>query len=156
VSINWTLIGQMVFFVFFVLFCMKYVWPPITRAMQIRAEKIADGLAAAERASHDLERAKERAASDLKEAKAQAAQIIELAKKRGDQMVDEAKLKAQDEAERIRQAAEAEIEQQLAQAKEQLRKQVASLAVAGAERILAREVNAEIHGEILDRLSAEL
>lgn len=155
-SINWTLVGQMVFFVIFVLFCMKFVWPPITQAMKTRVEKIADGLAAAERASHDLELAKERAASDLKDAKVQAAQIIEQAKKRGDQMVDEAKQKAQQEAERIRVAAEAEIEQQLASAKEQLRKQVAALAIAGAERVLAREVNAEIHGDILNQLSAEL
>jgi len=156
VNINWTLVGQMVFFVIFVLFCMKYVWPPITGAMAERAKKIADGLAAADRADKDLELAKEKAAADLKEAKAQAAELIESAKKRGDQMVEEAKDKAKEEAERVLASAEAEVEQQVAQAKETLRAQVSVLAIAGAEKILGSSVDAKAHGDMLDKLASEL
>jgi len=156
VNINWTLVGQMIFFVIFVLFCMKYVWPPITNAMAERAKKIADGLAAADRADKDLELAKEKAAADRKEAKAQAAEIIEQAKKRADQMVEEAKGKAKEEADRVRATAEAEVEQQIAQAKEALRAQVSVLAVAGAEKILESSVDAKVHGHMLDKLAAQL
>ena len=155
-SINWTLIGQMIFFVFFVLFCMKFVWPPITTAMAERVKKIADGLAAAERADKDLELAKEKAASDLKEAKAQAAELIDQAKKRADQMVEEAKDKAKEEADRVLASAEAEVEQQIAQAKEALRAQVATLAITGAEKILETSVDAKAHADMLDKLAAEL
>ena len=151
-----TLIGQMIFFVLFVLFCMKYVWPPITKAMAERAEKIADGLAAADRASTDLELAQEKAAEEMRAAKSQAAEVIEQARKRADQMVEEAKDKAREEAERIKVAAEAETEQQVAQAREQLRKQVAVLAVAGAEKILESSVEASAHSQMLDKLSAQL
>jgi len=156
VNINWTLVGQMIFFVIFVLFCMKYVWPPITNAMAERAKKIADGLAAADRADKDLELAKEKAAADLKGAKAKAAEIIEQAKKRADQMVEEAKGKAKEEADRVRATAEAEVEQQIAQAKEALRAQVSVLAVAGAEKILESSVDAKVHGHMLDKLAAQL
>lgn len=155
-NINWTLVGQMVFFVIFVLFCMKYVWPPITAAMAERAKKIADGLAAADRADKDLELAKEKAAADLKEAKAQAAELIESAKKRGDQMVEEAKDKAKEEADRVLASAEAEVEQQVAQAKEALRAQVSVLAIAGAEKILGSSVDAKVHSDMLDKLASEL
>ena len=155
-NLNYTLFGQMIFFIVFVLFCMKFVWPPITAAMADRAKKIADGLAAADKADKDLELAKEKAASDMKDAKAQAAEIIEQAKKRGDQMVDEAKEKAQEEAERIRAAAEAEVEQQVSQAKEALRAQVATLAVSGAEKILESSVDASNHSDMLDKLAAQL
>lgn len=155
-SINWTLVGQMIFFVIFVLFCMKFVWPPITTAMAERAKKIADGLAAAERADKDLELAKEKAATDLKEAKAQAAELIEQAKKRADQMVEDAKVKAKEEAERVLASAEAEVEQQVAQAKEALRAQVATLAITGAEKILETSVDAKAHADMLDKLAAEL
>lgn len=155
-NINWTLVGQMIFFVIFVLFCMKYVWPPITNAMAERAKKIADGLAAADRADKDLELAKEKAAADLKEAKLQAAEIIEQAKKRADQMVEEAKGKAKEEADRVLASAEAEVEQQIAQAKETLRAQVSVLAIAGAEKILESSVDAKAHGDMLDKLAAQL
>ena len=155
-SINWTLVGQMIFFAVFVLFCMKFVWPPIIAAMLERSEKIADGLAAADRASRDLELAQEKATAELKEAKAQASQIIDQAKKRGDQMVDEAKLKAAEEAERMRMAAESEVEQQVAKAREELRGQVAVLAIAGAEKILGETVDAKKHGELMNKLAAEL
>lgn len=155
-NINWTLVGQMVFFVIFVLFCMKYVWPPITSAMAERAKKIADGLDAADRADKDLELAKEKAAADMKEAKAQAAEIIEQAKKRADQMVEEAKDKAKEEADRVLASAEAEVEQQVAQAKEALRAQVSVLAIAGAEKILETSVDANAHSGMLDKLAAQL
>lgn len=155
-NINFTLIGQMAFFVLFVVFCAKYVWPPITNAMKERAEKIADGLSAADRAEKSLELAKEKAGEDLKEAKAQAAEIIDSAKKRGDQMVEEAKQKAVEEADRIRAAAEAEVEQQIAKAREELRAQVSALSIAGAEKILGESIDAAKHGEMLNKLSAEL
>lgn len=155
-NINYTLIGQMIFFVLFVMFCVKYVWPPIIKAMKERAEKIADGLAAADRAEKSLELAQEKAGEDLKEAKAQAASIIDAAKKRGDQMVEEAKQKAQEEAERIRTSAEAEVEQQIAKAREELRAQVAALSIAGAEKILGETVDAAKHSDMLNKLSAEL
>lgn len=155
-NINWTLVGQMIFFVIFVLFCMKYVWPPITGAMAERAKKIADGLAAADRADKDLELAQERAAANLKEAKAQAAEIIEQARKRGDQMIEDAKGKAKEEADRVRASAEAEVEQQVAQAREALRAQVAMLAIAGAEKILESSVDAKKHGDMLDKLASQL
>jgi F-type H+-transporting ATPase subunit b len=156
VNINWTLVGQMIFFVVFVLFCMKYVWPPITDAMAERAKKIAEGLAAADRADKDLELAQERVAAELKEAKAQAGEIINQAKKRGDQMIEEAKGKAKEEAERVRASAEAEVEQQIAQAREALRAQVAVLAIAGAEKILESTVDAKTHGDMLDKLASQL
>lgn len=155
-NINYTLFGQMIFFVLFVVFCVKFVWPPITTAMKERIEKIADGLAAADRAEKSLELAQEKAGEDLKEAKAQAAEIIDAAKKRGDQMVDEAKQKAVEEAERIRTAAEAEVEQQIAKAREELRGSVATLSIAGAEKILGETVDAAKHSEMLNKLSAEL
>jgi F-type H+-transporting ATPase subunit b len=156
VSINWTLFGQMVFFVLFVLFCMRYVWPPVMKAMTEREAKITEGLSAADRAAKDLELAQEKASEELKEAKVEAAQIIEQAKRRGDQMVDEAKEKAREEAERILAAAQSEIDQQISQAKEALRGQVAALAVAGAEKIIRDSVDASKHSAMLDELTAEL
>lgn len=155
-SINWTLVGQMIFFVVFVLFCMKFVWPPITSAMAERAKKIADGLAAAERADKDLELAQEKASAELKEAKAQAAEIVEQAKKRADTMVEEAKDKAREEADKVLASANAQVEQQVAQAKETLRAQVSVLAIAGAEKILESSVDAKAHTEMLDKLAAQL
>lgn len=155
-SINLTLLGQMVFFVIFVLFCMKFVWPPIIKAMQEREQKIADGLSAADRAATDLELAKEKASEELREAKAQASEIVEAAKRRSDQMVEEAKEKAREEAERILAGAQAEIDQEVSRAKEGLRSQVSALAVAGAEKILQDSVDASRHSALLDKLSAEL
>lgn len=155
-SINWTLVGQMISFVFFVLFCMKFVWPPITSAMAERSKKIADGLAAAEEASKSLEDAQEQVEAGLKDAKVQAAELIDQAKKRADQMVEDAKLKAKEEADRILASAEAEVEQQVAQAKEALRAQVATLAITGAEKILETSVDAKAHSDMLDKLSSQL
>jgi F-type H+-transporting ATPase subunit b len=155
-DVNITFISEMIAFVVFVLFCMKYVWPPLIGAIEERQKTIADGLAASDRAAKDLELAQEKATSQLKEAKAQAAEIVEAAKKRETQIVEEAAAKAQAEKEKILAAGHAEIETERNQAKEELRQQVAVLAVAGAERILERSIDAAAHSDILDKLVAEL
>ncbi|AWB66417.1 F0F1 ATP synthase subunit B [Saccharobesus litoralis] len=151
-----TLIGELIAFTVFVLFCMKYVWPPLNGAIEARQKKIADGLEAAEHAEKDLELAQKRATEQLKDAKAQAAQIIEQAKNRENQMIDEAADKARAEAEKILAAGHAEIEAERNRAKEELRKQVAVLAVAGAEKILERSIDSSAHADILDKLVEEL
>jgi F-type H+-transporting ATPase subunit b len=156
VNINLTLIGQMIAFICFVMFCMKYVWPPILAAMAEREKKIADGLAAADRASHDLELAKEKAVERLKEAKHEDAGIIESANKRGNQLVEEAKDAAVVEADRVKLSAQAEIEQQANRAREQLRSQVAALSLAGAEKVLGAAIDQEAHNELVEKLAAEL
>jgi F-type H+-transporting ATPase subunit b len=156
VNLNLTLIGQMIAFICFVVFCMKYVWPPIIAAMQERADKIADGLAAADRASHDLELAQEKAVERLKEAKEEAAGIVESANKRAGQIVEEAKDTAVVESDRVKQSAQAEIEQEMNRAREQLRGQVAGLALSGAEKVLGSAIDQEAHAELVDKLAAEL
>ncbi len=155
-NINLTLIGQMIAFAAFVLFCMKYVWPPILAAMAERAEKIADGLAAADRAGHDLELAQEKAVERLKEAKEEASGIIDAANKRANQIVDEAKDAARTEGDRLKEAAQAEIDQEINRAREELRGQVATLALAGAEKVLEAEIDASRHAQLVDKLAAEL
>ena len=155
-NINMTLIGELIAFVVFVMFCMKFVWPPIIGAIETRQKTIADGLAASDRAAKELELAQAKASAQLKDAKAQAASIIEAAKKREAQMIEEAAEKAKAEKDKILAAGQAEIETERNQAKEELRKQVAVLAVAGAEKILGRSINAADHSDILDKLVAEL
>ncbi len=155
-NINLTLIGQMIAFICFVVFCMKYVWPPIIAAMAERENKIADGLAAADRASHDLELAKEKAVERLKEAKEEAAGIIDSANKRAGQLVEEAKDAAVVEADRVKASAQAEIEQDANRAREQLRGQVAALSLAGAEKVLGSAIDQEAHNELVEKLAAEL
>lgn len=155
-NLNLTLIGQMIAFVAFVAFCMKYVWPPILAAMHEREQKISDGLAAADKASHDLELAKEKAVERLKEAKEEAAGIIESANRRATQIVDEAKEAAVAEADRVKAAAQAEIEQETNRAREQLRGQVAALSLAGAEKVLGASIDVQAHSDIVDKLAAEL
>ncbi len=155
-NINATLIGELIAFVVFVMFCMKYVWPPIIGAIEARQKDIADGLAASDRAAKDLELAQEKATAQLKEAKAQATSIIDAAKKHEAKIVDEAAGKAQVEKERILASGHAEIETERNRAKEELRHQVALLAVAGAEKILERSIDAAAHSDILDKLVAEL
>jgi len=156
VNINLTLIGQMLAFVAFVVFCMKYVWPPILAAMQEREQKIAEGLSAAEQAEQDLELAKEKAVERLKEAKEEASTIVDAANKRANQIVEEAKDAAVVEAERVKAAAQAEIEQEANRAREQLRGQVAALSLAGAEKILGASIDQQAHAELVDKLAAEL
>lgn len=155
-NINLTLIGQMLAFVAFVLFCMKYVWPPILGAMQEREQKIADGLAAAEKAQQDLELAKEKSVERLREAKQEAAGIIDAANRRANQIVEEAKTAAVGEADRVKASAQAEIEQERNRAREQLRGQVAALSVAGAERVLGASIDEKAHADMLDKLAGEL
>ena len=155
-NMNATLIGESIAFFVFVLFCMKFVWPPIMAAIEDRQKTIADGLAASERAEKDLELAQENAKAKLKEAKAQAAEIVEAAKKRESQIVEEAAEKAQAEREKIIASGHAEIESERNRAREELRSQVAVLAVAGAEKILERSIDGAAHSDILDKLVAEL
>ena len=155
-DINMTLVGQLIAFVVFVIFCMKFVWPPIMDAIEDRQKTIADGLAASDRAAKDLELAQEKAKSQLKKAKLEAASIVEAAKKHEAKIVEEAAGKAQVEKERILASGHAEIETERNRAKEELRQQVAVLAVAGAERILERSIDAAAHSDILDKLVAEL
>ena len=153
-NINLTLIGQLLAFVGFVAFCMRYVWPPIVAAMHERQQKIADGLAAADRASHDLELAQKRAVEEMADAKREAAGIIEAANKRAAALVEEAKVAASAEADRVKAAAQAEIEQERARTQEQLMAQVSALALAGAEKVLGSEIDASKHAQILADLTA--
>ena len=154
-NINLTLIGQMVAFLVFVAFCMRYVWPPIMAAMEERQQKIADGLAAADRASHDLELAQKEAVDRLAEAKKEAAGIVDSANKRAATVIDEAKAAAVAEADRVKELANAEVEREKAQAKEQLMSQVSALAIAGAEKVLAAEIDADKHADLLKQLVEE-
>lgn len=154
-NINLTLIGQMVAFLVFVAFCMRYVWPPIMAAMEDRQQKIADGLAAADRASHDLELAQKEAVDRLAEAKKEAAGIVDSANKRAATVIDEAKAAAVVEADRVKELANAEVEREKAQAKEQLMSQVSALAIAGAEKVLAAEIDADKHADLLKQLVEE-
>ncbi len=155
-NINLTIIGQIIAFFFFVVFCMKYIWPPITEALEERKKKIAEGLDAADRAERDLRVAQEKAEAEKQDSKQQSAAIIEQANKRASQIVDEAKEAANAEAGRIKIAAKAEIEQEVNSAKESLRGQVAVLAIAGAEKILEASVDKAAHAKLVDKLAAEL
>ena len=155
-SINGTLIAQMIVFLILVWFTMKFVWPPITAALDERAKKIADGLSAADKAKSDLAQANQRVEQQLAAARTDAAKRLADAERLAQQMVEEAKGRATDEGAKIIAAAKAEAEQEAVKAREALREQVAGLAVKGAEAILRREVNAGVHAELLGRLKAEL
>ncbi|MGD2081680.1 MAG: F0F1 ATP synthase subunit B [Chromatiales bacterium] len=155
-NINATLIGQSITFFVFVWFVMKFVWPPIMRALDARKAKIAEGLAAAERGRHEQQLAQERATELLHDAKQKAAEIVNQAQKRAGDIVEEAKDEARGEGERILISARSEIDQEANRVREGLREQVAKLAVMGAEKILQREVNAAAHKEVLDSLAKQL
>lgn len=155
-NVTATLFGQIGTFIVLVAFVRYVLWDPMTRMMEDRQKRIADGLAAAEKGRHDQERAEQRAKALLHEARDQAAEIIAQAQKRAAEIVEEAKTDARAEGDRIHAAAHAEIEQEVNRAKESLRAQVASLAVAGAERILQKEINAQAHNAMLGKLIAEL
>jgi F-type H+-transporting ATPase subunit b len=155
-SINATLIIQMIVFAILVGFTMKFVWPPITAALDERAKKIADGLSAADKAKSELAAANKRVEAQLSAARDDAAKRLADAERLAQQIVEEAKGKANDEGAKIIAAAKAEAEQEAVKAREALREQVAGLAVKGAEQILRREVNAGVHAELLSRLKAEL
>lgn len=155
-NLNATLLGELIAFAVFVLFCMKFVWPPLIGAIEARQQKIADGLAAFDRAEQDLRLVQEKVKQQLVEAKTQASALIDQAKKREQQIIDEASVKAQSEREKILAQAKAEIDAERIKAREELRKQVAVLAVAGAEKILQRSIDAAAHSDILEKLVAEL
>ncbi|MFW5426950.1 MAG: F0F1 ATP synthase subunit B [Methylophagaceae bacterium] len=155
-NLNATIIGQMIAFAIFVAFCMKYVWPPIMAALEERTKKIADGLAAAERGRHEQELAEKRAQQVIHEAKDQANEIISQAQRRGNEIVDESKDTARVEGERILISAQAEIEQEANKAKDELRTQVGSIALAGAEKILGREIDKKSHTALLEELVSRI
>ncbi len=155
-NINFTLFAQAIVFAAFIWFTVRFVWPPLLRAIEARQKQIADGLAAAEQGKKSLEVSSKQADQAIQEARARAAEIIAQAEKRGGEVVEEAKSVAKAEGDREKAAAKAEIQQQAARAREQLREQVAALAVAGAEKILRREVDAKVHADLLDGIKKQL
>jgi F-type H+-transporting ATPase subunit b len=155
-NINFTLFAQAAVFALFIWFTAKFVWPPVVRAMDERRKKIADGLADAERSAKSLDEARQQAVKVHAEARAQAQSIVADSERRGQSIIDEAKAQAKVEADRMVAAARAEAAQAMQQAKSTLRDQVAVLAVAGAEQILRREVNAQAHAQLLNDLKAKL
>ena len=154
-NIGITMLSQAVAFALFIWFTVKFIWPPLMNAIEQRQRKIAEGLAAAERGKQDLELAAKRAAEEIQLARSKAGEIISQAEKRGAAVIEEAKNAAKAEAERIVIGAKAEIEQEVFRAKEALRAQVSVLAVAGAEKILKREIDAKAHAQLLSGLEAE-
>jgi F-type H+-transporting ATPase subunit b len=156
VNINATLIGQAIWFGLFIWITMKYVWPPLQKAMADRQTQIAEGLAASERGKHEQELAEKRAAETLREAKEKSSDFIAQAEKRAQQIIEEAKGAAKVEADKVVSGAKAEIEQEVERAKQQLRERVAELAVVGAEKILRKEINASVHADMLGSLKQDL
>jgi F-type H+-transporting ATPase subunit b len=156
VSINATFFAQLVVFFLLVVFTMKFVWPPIANALDERAQKIADGLAAADKAKLELSSANKRVEAELAQSRTESASRLADAERRALTIIEEAKAKAADEGNKIVAAAKAEAEQQAVKARESLREQVAALAVKGAEQILRKEVNAGVHADLLSRLKTEL
>ncbi|MGZ8217229.1 F0F1 ATP synthase subunit B [Methylomagnum sp.] len=155
-SINATLLGQMITFALLVWFTMKYVWPPLMQAMEERKKKIADGLAAGEKGKHEMELAEKRATNVLREAKDQAADIVSRAQKQAGEHIDESKQVAKQEGDRIKTAALAEVDREIQKAKEGLRQQVAILAVDAAQQILQKEVDQDKHKDIIENLGKQL
>ncbi|WP_341686628.1 F0F1 ATP synthase subunit B [Limnohabitans sp.] len=155
-NINATLFLQAIVFAILVWFTMKFVWPPITKALDERAQKIADGLAAADKAKAELANANARVESELAQSRNETASRLADAERRAQGIVDDAKARATEEGNKIIAAAKAEAEQQAVQVRESLREQVALLAVKGAEQILRKEVNAGVHADLLSRLKTEL
>jgi len=155
-NLNLTLIAQAVTFAAFIWFTVKFIWPHMLRAIEARQKTIADGLAAGEQGRRSLETSSRQAEEAVTQARNRAAEILAQAEKRAAQLVDEARIAAKEEGNRELTAAKAEIEQEVTRAREQLRNQVASLAVAGAEKILRREVDAKAHAELLDSIKKQL
>ncbi len=155
-SINATLFVQAIVFAILVWFTMKFVWPPIMKALDERAQKIADGLAAAEKAKSELSVANKRVEDELAKSRNESTVRLAEAERRGQALIEEAKARATEEGSKIIAAAKVEAEQQTVKARETLREQVAALAVKGAEQILRKEVNAGVHADLLGRLKTEL
>jgi len=155
-NINATLFAQIVVFAILVWFTMKFIWPPIAKALDERAAKISEGLASAEKAKTELAVANKRVEEELSKSRNESATRLADAERRAQTLIEEAKARASDEAAKIVEAARQEAEQQVIKAREALREEVAALAVKGAEQILKREVNAGVHAEMLNSLKAEL
>jgi len=155
-NINFSLFTQAIVFAAFIWFTVRFIWPPLLRAIETRQKTIADGLAAGEQGRKSLEASSRQAEQTVNDARARAADILAQAEKRSAQMIDEARNAAKEESGREKAAAKAEIEQERTRAREQLRDQVASLAIAGAEKILRREVDAKAHGQLLDDIKRQL
>ncbi|HEX4928704.1 MAG TPA: F0F1 ATP synthase subunit B [Burkholderiales bacterium] len=155
-NINVTLIAQALTFALFIWFTVKLVWPFMLRAIEARQKTIADGLAAAEQGRRSLELSTRQAEDAVNEARLRASEILAQAEKRAAQLIDEARSAAKEEGAREKAAAQAEIDQALTRAREQLRDRVASLAVAGAEKILRREVDAKAHADLLESIKTQL
>lgn len=155
-NINLTLIMQAVAFATFIWFCARFIWPPLMRAIETRQKQIADGLAAGEQGRKELANAQKREAEIIAEAKGKSAEIVAIGEKYKADAIEQAKVDAKAEADRIVAAAKAEIEQEVARAREQLRDSVADLAVAGATQILKRDVDRNVHAQLLAQLKSEL
>jgi F-type H+-transporting ATPase subunit b len=155
-NFNLTLVAQAVTFALFIWFTTKFVWPYMLRAIEARQKTIADGLAAAEQGKRSLELSAQRADEEMQRARGRAAEVLAQTDMRSAQLIDEARRAAKDEGSREKAAARAEIEQEVTRAREQLRDQVAALALAGAEKILRREVDAKAHAELLDLIKKQL
>ena len=155
-NFNFTLVGQLLAFILFVWFCMKYVWPPMLKVLEEREKEIADGLNAASEGRRELEEANVKKDEILVRAKKEAADLVKQASQRANQLVEEAKTNAQEEAEKIKVSAQNDIEQSAKRAREELRSEVATLAVAGAEKILNSEIDEKKNSELIDELTKEL
>ena len=155
-TINLTMVGQLIAFVLFVLFCMKFVWPPLTQVMRERQKALAEGLEKAAAAEQQLEDANDAAAGELEEAKKQSAELVAQAHSRANQIVEDAKGQATEEADRIKAGAQAEIDQEVYRAREALRSEVSILAIEGAEKILEASVDKTVHQGMLDKIAANL
>jgi len=156
VDINLTLIGQAIAFIVFVYFCMKFIWPPVIQALEERQQGVADGIAAADKAHTELAAATEKSAAIIAEARERALEIVEQASQRANQVMADAKSDATTEGKRLVEAARSEIERESNRAKDTLRGEVASIAIAGASKLLNREVDQKTHADLLDKLVAEL
>lgn len=154
--LNATLLAQVTVFIILALFTMKFVWPPIVKALDERAAKIADGLAAADRGRQSLDLAAKRSAEALREGKEKVAELVAHAEGRALQIVEEAKVQARAEAEKIVASAKVEIEQEALRVREDLRERLAELAISGAEKILRREVDANAHAGMLNAIKQDL
>jgi F-type H+-transporting ATPase subunit b len=153
---NLTLIGQTVAMIVFVWFCMKFIWPPVMKAIEQRRKEIADGIAAGEKGQKELADARHGSEAILADARQKAMQVVDLAHKRGNDLVAEAKTTATAEGQRLVSQAKGEIANEQNRARDGLRKEVAALALAGATKVLGREVDAKAHAQLLDELAAEL
>ena len=155
-DITFTLIAQALTFAILIWFTAKFIWPPLMNAIETRQTTIAEGLAAGERGKHDLEMAAKRSAEIIREAKEKAADILAGGDKRASEIVEAAKAQAKIEGDRIIAGAKAEIDQEVFRAREQLRTQVSAIALAGAGKILGREIDAKAHNDLLEKLVAEI